>query len=135
MPAAELQRLEAEWPAPAGVRAFTTLRCRRDGSPFNLGLRSGGDAARANRQALHAAIGTPMAPRWLQQVHGIDVARFEGEGAGEDEPVADAAVTRTPGLPLAILTADCLPVLFAAEDGSEVAAAHAGWPGLSAGVR
>ena len=131
MPAAELQRLEADWPAPAGVQAFTTLRCRRDGSPFNLGL-GGGDTARANRQALHAAIGTPFPPRWLHQVHGIDVARFEG--AGEDEPVADAAVTSTPGLPLAILTADCLPVLFAAEDGREVAAAHAGWPGLSAGI-
>jgi YfiH family protein len=134
MPAAELQRLEADWPAPPGVRAFTTLRCRRDGSPFNLGLRSGGDssAARANRMALHAAVGTAMAPRWLQQVHGIDVARFDD--AGDDEPVADASVTGTPGLPLAILTADCLPVLFAAEDGREVAAAHAGWPGLSAGI-
>jgi YfiH family protein len=133
MPAAELQRLEADWPAPAGVHAFTTLRGRRDGSPFNLGLRGGdGSVARANRMELHAAIGSAMAPRWLQQVHGIDVVRFEG--AGDDEPVADASVTSTPGLPLAILTADCLPVLFAAQDGSEVAAAHAGWPGLSAGI-
>lgn len=51
-----------------------------------------------------------------------------------DEPEADAAVTRTPGVVLAIQTADCLPVLFCAEDGSEIAAAHAGWRGLSAGV-
>ena len=50
-----------------------------------------------------------------------------------DEPVADAAVTASPGVVLAILTADCLPVVFAARDGSELAAAHAGWPGLSAG--
>jgi YfiH family protein len=50
------------------------------------------------------------------------------------EPEADAAVTRTPGVVLAIQTADCLPVLFCADDGSEVAAAHAGWRGLSAGV-
>jgi polyphenol oxidase len=56
-----------------------------------------------------------------------------GEGGG-GEPVADAAVTSVPGVVLAILTADCLPVVFAAKDGSEVAAAHAGWPGLSRGV-
>src|SRR5690606_6794345 len=58
---------------------------------------------------------------------------FTGEGWGEGEPEADAAVTATPGVVLAILTADCLPVVFAAKDGSEVAAAHAGWPGLSKG--
>ena len=60
----------------------------------------------------------------------------EGRGGGQDEaePQADAAVTRTPGVVLAILTADCLPVVFAAKDGREIAAAHAGWPGLSAGM-
>lgn len=63
-----------------------------------------------------------------------------GRGGGEnippagDEPEADAAVTAVPGVVLAILTADCLPVVFAARDGSEVAAAHAGWPGLSKGM-
>jgi len=50
------------------------------------------------------------------------------------EPEADAAVTSTPGVVLAILTADCLPVVFAARDGAEVAAAHAGWRGLADGV-
>ncbi len=50
------------------------------------------------------------------------------------EPEADAATTSTPGVVLAILTADCLPVVFAAKDGSEIAAAHAGWPGLAAGM-
>jgi len=133
--------LPADWPAPAGIRAFTTLRTG-PGAPrppldrLNLGLRGGDDlvAAKANRDLLHAAIGTVHAPRWLQQVHGIDVASFTRPGEPGAEPVADAAVTGVPGLPLAILTADCLPVLFAAEDGSEVGAAHAGWPGLSAGV-
>jgi YfiH family protein len=141
MRAAEPARLAADWPAPPGVVAFTTLRTGPGASrppfdSFNLGLRSGDEpaAARANREALHAAIGTPQAPRWLHQVHGIAVARFDEAAAGAEEPVADAAVTARPGLPLAILTADCLPVLFAAEDGSEVGAAHAGWPGLSAGV-
>jgi YfiH family protein len=133
-------RHPAQWPAPPAIHAFTT---RRHGAgvsrpPFdalNLGMRSGDDpeAALANRAFVHASIGTAWSPRWLQQVHGTAVARFGADG-GASEPVADAAVTEVPGLPLAILTADCLPVLFAASDGSEVGAAHAGWPGLSAGV-
>src|SRR5690606_33579143 len=57
-----------------------------------------------------------------------------GEGWGGGEPEADASVTSTAGIVLAILTADCLPVVFAAKDGSEIAAAHAGWPGLSRGM-
>lgn len=141
MHGAEPARLEADWPAPPGVFAFTTLRTGPGASqpPYdsmNLGLRSGDapEAARRNRAALHAALATPHAPRWLQQVHGIEVARFDAAPAQGEEPVADAAVTDVPGLPLAILTADCLPVMFAAQDGSEVGAAHAGWPGLSAGV-
>jgi purine-nucleoside/S-methyl-5'-thioadenosine phosphorylase / adenosine deaminase len=56
------------------------------------------------------------------------------EGAEAGEPVADASVTSTPGVVLAILTADCLSVVFANEDGSEIGAAHAGWRGLAAGV-
>jgi YfiH family protein len=138
--AESIARLEPDWPAPAGIRAFTTLRTgpgasRAPFDAFNLGLRSGDEpaAAQANRAALHAAIGTDWSPRWLRQVHGIEVVRF-GDDGGEPEPTADAAVTTEPGMPLAILTADCLPVLFAAEDGSEIGAAHAGWPGLSGGV-
>ena len=79
----------------------------------------------------------PSTPHWLRQVHGTDVLRFDGPGiakAAADEPVADAAVTTTPGVVLAILTADCLPVLFAEEGGSALGAAHAGWRGLAAGV-
>jgi YfiH family protein len=66
----------------------------------------------------------------LRQVHGTHVAI----DPAHDEPEADAAVTRMPGVVLAIQTADCLPVVFAVDDGSEIAAAHAGWRGLSAGV-
>ena len=135
--AASTAWLDADWPAPRGVRALTTLRHGLGNSlaPFdalNLGLRCGDDTATVieNRHQLAAALGLPSAPRWLRQVHGIDVAIEPGV----DEPEADAAVTSAPGTVLAILTADCLPVVFAAKDGSEIAAAHAGWRGLADGM-
>jgi YfiH family protein len=128
--------LRADWPAPRNVHAFTTLRHGAGVSAapfdtFNLGLRSGDDlqAVQRNRESL-AQLGVPASPRWLHQVHGTTVAIEPGD----DEPEADAAVTRTPGTVLAILTADCMPVVFAARDGSTIAAAHAGWRGLVTGV-
>ena len=139
--------LDADWPAPPGVRAVTTMRHGLGASlaPFdslNLGLRCGDDPATAldNRRQLAAALVLPSMPHWLRQVHGVDVARFEHAGMDRDdgdapeELEADASVTSTLGAVLAILTADCLPVVFAAQDGSEIAAAHAGWRGLADGV-
>jgi YfiH family protein len=134
--------LEADWPAPPGVRALTTTRhglgvSRAPFDAFNLGARCGDDPAAVaeNRRQLLQALHLPSPPRWLRQVHGIDVARDPAVVERiDDEPEADAAVTSTPGVVLAILTADCLPVVLTDRDGSEVAAAHAGWPGLSAGM-
>lgn len=129
--------LDADWPAPPGVRALTTMRhglgvSKPPFDAFNLGARCGDDpeAVAENRRQLDAALVLPSPPRWLRQVHGIGVAREPGF----DEPEADAAVTSMPGTVLAILTADCLPVVFAARDGDEIGAAHAGWRGLGAGV-
>ena len=136
--------LHADWPVPPGVRALTTLRhglgvSRPPFDAFNLGARCGdeADAVAENRRRLEAALALPSSPRWLKQVHGVEVVRFAAPPllAGEEEaPEADASVTSIPGTVLAILTADCLPVVLAAQDGSEVAAAHAGWRGLCAGV-
>lgn len=139
--------LLAGWPTPIGVTAFTTLRHGTGVSQppfdtFNLGNRhaaDGDDSAvvERNRAALVTLAGLPSAPHWLKQVHGTEVLRCTGPVAiGEQgsEPVADAAVTSVAGVVLAVLTADCLPVVFAAADGSEVAVAHAGWRGLVAGV-
>ncbi len=137
--------LPAGWPAPPGVVAFTTLRhgagiSHAPFDRFNLGARCGDDpaAVAANRDELVRRAGLPSSPHWLHQVHGTGVLRFDapaaGEVPGDAEPEADAAVTSTPGTVLAILTADCLPVVFAAVDGSEVGAAHAGWRGLASGV-
>lgn len=132
--------LEADWPAPPGVRAGTVLRCAGGVSaapfgPMNLGAHCG-DAPEAvweNRRRIRAALALPAEPAWLKQVHGIAVARI-GEPPPGAPPEADASVTDAPGTVLAILTADCLPVVFAARDGGEIAAAHAGWRGLAAGV-
>ena len=139
-----IARIEASAPFPPNIRAFTTLRHGAGGSAapfdtFNLGnFRSeDGDAPETvarNRVELVERFGLPSTPRWLKQVHGTHVARFESAGEDEGEPEADAAVTAIPGVVLAILTADCLPVVFAAKDGRELAAAHAGWPGLSSGM-
>ena len=129
--------LHADWPAPPGVTAFTTLRGPAgDSQPpfdrFDFGLRNGDDVevVRGNREMLERAVPLPSAPRWLRQVHGTAVAIEPGDS----EPEADASITRSSGTVLAVLTADCLPVVFAADDGSEVAVAHAGWRGLAAGV-
>jgi len=139
--------LQANWPAPAGVHALTTLRGPAGDSQapfdcFDMGLRNGDDASvvAANRALLVQGLALPAPPCWLRQVHGTTVATAysrPSEGAASDaerEPEADAVVTRSPGTVLAILTADCLPVVFCASDGREVAAAHAGWRGLASGV-
>lgn len=129
-----------DWPAPAGVRAAVSTRLGPGVSTgawgrFNLGTRCGdlAEAVAANRAAVRPALGLAGDPRWLQQVHGVDVADVDRLDDAQ-EPRADAAVTHRVGQPLAILTADCLPVLFCTTDGQGVAAAHAGWRGLQAGV-
>ncbi|KAA8999109.1 peptidoglycan editing factor PgeF [Stenotrophomonas cyclobalanopsidis] len=142
---AALPLLQADWPAPAGVRALTTRRHGAGISPapfaqFNLGNRHAADGdtpanVEHNRQLLLQGLALPSAPHWLRQVHGTTVLRFDAAPvAGASEPVADAAVTSVPGVVLAILTADCLPVVFAAADGREIGAAHAGWRGLADGM-
>jgi hypothetical protein len=129
--------LHADWPAPPGVHALTSLRHGLGVSAapfdhFNLGSRCGDDADAVieNRRQLQAALHLPSPPHWLRQVHGVAVA----VEPGFDEPEADAAVTATPGRVLAILTADCLPVVLASRAGDDIGAAHAGWRGLCAGV-
>lgn len=127
----------ADWPAPAGVHAMQTLRTGGIGvGPYDsLNLAAHvGDAPAAvaeNRRRLAAVLALREAPRWLHQVHG---ARVVGLPHAQGEPEADAVWTAEPGVVCAVLTADCVPVLLCADDGSVVAAVHAGWRGLAAGV-
>lgn len=133
--------LVPDWPAPGNVHARVTTRAMPGHSraPFdslNLGDRCGDEAAAvaANRAALVDLLGLPASPCWLRQVHGAGVWRAESPAPPGDPPEADAAVTARDNQVLAVLTADCLPVLFCADDGSEIAVTHAGWRGLAGGV-
>lgn len=133
------QWIVPRWNAPANVRAAFTLRVGGvSEGPFaslNTGTHVGDAPAHVaeNRRRIHAALDLPSEPLWLNQVHGTAV--FDAQsGSGSAPPTADAAATRKPDTVVAIQVADCLPVLFAARDGSAVAAAHAGWRGLVAGV-
>ena len=148
--------LAPDWPAPPGVRTLSSFRgggaSAAAYASLNLGDHVGDVAATValNRQRLMAAAGLPAEPIWLRQVHGTNVADLDADhGAGIDLDAnanvndrdgaaalaaADAACTRRPARVCAILTADCLPILFATESGDRVAAAHAGWRGLAGGV-
>lgn len=141
MPSDPSSWLIPDWPAPAGVRAVVTTRQGPGCSAppfdrFNLGLASGDDGSRvqSHRERLVPELGLPSAPHWLQQVHGRAVYRVGTGSPGGGLPQADAAVSRVRGQVLAILTADCLPVLLAHAGGRVIGAAHAGWRGLAAGV-
>jgi YfiH family protein len=129
--------LQADWPAPPGVRALSTFRGGGASggryASLNLACHVGDDPAAVaeNRKRLKVEAGLPSEPQWLAQVHGVQVVDLD---AGADPIPADAAVTRIPNRICAVLAADCLPVLFAADSGEVVAAAHAGWRGLAAGV-
>ncbi|HXQ31743.1 MAG TPA: peptidoglycan editing factor PgeF [Steroidobacteraceae bacterium] len=129
--------LAADWPAPPGVRAGVTTRVGGISTgPFatlNLAAHVGDDpaAVATNRTLLSAALALPAEPLWLRQVHGTAVVVHDGAQA---HPEADAAVTFVPGRVLAVLVADCLPVVIASRDGARLGLAHAGWRGLAGGV-
>ena len=137
MSATSLQLIEPQWPAPDKVRALSTTRVGGYSQPpfdsFNLGAHVADDpvAVAKNRALLQHQLGADVAVQWLNQVHGVDVARLQIAG---DVIQADAAMTAESNLACLVMTADCLPVLFCNRDGSRVAAAHAGWRGLVDGV-
>lgn len=128
--------LTPDWDAPASVHAVSTTRhggvSKGAWQGLNLALHVEDDSAdvAVNRQVLRNALNLPAEPYWLTQVHGnlvLDASRAS-------DCVADAAFSSHPGDVCAVMTADCLPVLFCNRTGDKVAAAHAGWRGLAAGV-
>ncbi len=151
MTAAAIDLLRPEWPAPAGIGALCSLRGGgvSGGAWASLNLGDAvGDAPAAvaeNRRRLQAATAQddvdqpPAQPVYLRQVHGARVVRIgkadlQRQSADEPPHEADAALTTEAGIACCVQVADCLPVLFCSADGRAVAAAHAGWRGLAAGV-
>lgn len=146
--AAGLDWLVPDWPAPTRVRAASTLRgggvSRSPYQSLNLGdhVADSPTSVSENRGRLLSAIQLPAAPCWLTQVHGTtvidaaDVARLSSDGHHSDSagPKADAAFSSQTDVVCAVLTADCLPLLLCDRQGTKVAAVHAGWRGLAAGV-
>lgn len=129
---------EPDWPAPERVRALMTTRhggvSEGPWASMNLGSHVGDSpiAVARNRAILRAVV--PSEPRWLDQVHGTAVWDAASTDAGGAPPRADASFAREAGAVCVVMTADCLPVLFCDDEGSVVAAAHAGWRGLAAGI-
>lgn len=129
-------------PAFSGVRYFCTRRQlvqdeQHATDALNLGLNTPDEPAQvyANRERLYLQANLPNQPLWLTQVHGAEVLDADQQDLGsEAQRRVDAAVTTRPDRVLAILTADCLPVIMWNEAGTIIAAAHAGWRGLAAGV-
>ena len=123
-----------DWPAPAQVKACVTTRAGGVSlAPFdslNLGdhVEDSPEAVLENRRRLTAAFA--IQPAWLRQVHGVVVVEADPGRIAE----ADGSWTGTPGIACTAMTADCLPALFCNKSGTRVAAAHAGWRGLAAGV-
>lgn len=130
-----LDLIVPDWPAPPGVRALSTTRRGGYGggsyASFNLAHHVGDDpvVVAANRQLLRNRL--PVSPCWLKQVHGIGCVDVDAAWPGIE---ADASVSHAPVQACTVLTADCLPILLCDQAGTVVAAAHAGWRGLAAGV-
>lgn len=129
--------LVPDWPAPANIHAATTLRT----GGASLGTYSSlnpanhvsddNDNVMQNRRTIKEMLDLPAEPVWLHQTHSNRVVKAAKTAS---LPQADASYTDEPGVVCAVLTADCLPLLVCARDGTKVAAIHAGWRGLLTGV-
>jgi YfiH family protein len=132
-----IEIITPQWPAPLQVKAFTTTRkggfSQAEFSSLNLADDKGDEktAVARNRALLREQLLMPAEPLWLTQVHGTTVVPAEQHEPGV---TADAAYTRKTNVVCAVTTADCLPLLICDKAGTCVAAVHAGWKGLAAGV-
>jgi polyphenol oxidase len=126
----QLSGFAPDWPAPAGVRAF----CAHRGQ--NLGETHADYRLQADREQLQSHLG--ITPIWLKQTHSVACVNISNCSVLAPNAGADAAYScgfnRAPPTACVVLTADCLPILLCSVDGLEIAAVHAGWRGLVAGV-
>lgn len=128
-----------DWPAPSSIQALSTTRVGGVGLPpydaLNLGQHVGDNphTVTKNRQLLTEQAHLPEPPRWLNQVHSTQVINTTS-WQESDKPEADAIFSHTRNHVCAMMTADCLPLLLCNQQGTQVAAIHAGWRGLAAGI-
>ncbi len=136
MPTAAIEFIVPDWDAPASIRALCTTRpggvSRAGYASLNLAthVQDSAQAVAQNRLLLRRQLQLPTEPQWLEQTHSTRVIDLDHDNNRQ----GDAALTRQPGRVAVVMTADCLPVLFINRQGTEVAAAHAGWRGLLNGV-
>ncbi len=129
--------IKPDWQLPEGLHAAVTLRSGGVSQGLYASLNpashvnDAADAVLNNRAMIKQMLALPAEPVWLQQLHGVDVVKADQV---TDLPEADASFTDQSGVVCAVLTADCLPVLFCGDQGAVIGAAHAGWRGLQAGV-
>lgn len=142
--------LQPTWQVPATIHAFSSKRSggvsQGSYAGLNLGAHVGDVPERVahNRSLLATTLQLPSVPCWLQQVHGpavVEITAAYGRNDSADAvgnltpyAIADGAYTNSPEVVLAVLTADCLPVLLASQDGKEVAALHCGWRSIAGNI-
>jgi polyphenol oxidase len=131
--------IQPNWPVPKNVHAYTTTRVggfsKAPYESFNLADHVDDEPrdVKANREKLKKVLKLPSEPFWLKQTHSTRVISLDN-APNETDFTADASFTTKSHIISAVLTADCLPLLLAAKDGSLVAAIHAGWQGLAKGI-
>ncbi len=129
--------IKPDWPAPKNIKAFCTTReagVSEDAyAHFNLALHVEDNPShvKKNRQLLYKSLNLPSEPAWLEQVHGVQIINATH---ANKTPQADASFATEKNKVCVVMTADCLPILICNQQGTKVAAAHAGWRGLQAGV-
>ena len=132
-----IELIQPSWPAPSNVGTVVTTRQ----GGVSIGCYSGlnlarhvaddGAAVDKNRQLLGKAVGKQLHWQWLDQVHGTEVHRIQ---RAVESLRGDGLVTSARGIVCCVLVADCLPILFCDEAGTEVAVVHGGWRGLAGGI-
>lgn len=137
---ASITSLVPDWAVSSRVTAFSTTRLGGVSQPpynsLNLGLHVNDEpaAVEENRRRLQDSFALPECPNWLNQTHSPDVIHLSGSNTATRPYNADGAWTTTVDTVVAVLTADCLPVIIANTQGAQVAVIHAGWRGLAAGI-
>lgn len=136
-PVMKINYIQPEWPAPPNIKAYCTLRTGGVSKPpfdsFNLATHVGDNEndVQKNRALLQSTLHLPTEPLWISQVHGIHAVQAD---TSAQNVTADASFTCKPNTICAVMTADCLPLLICDKEASYVAAIHAGWRGLAAGI-